>query len=122
MKHVLSSVISITSCIGEILSNPELYFQSRWMGRALWLAVKNSTLRWPMGQGGDYGIFLLNWLRVRYESEDKLDPLKTFYPENIRPLKLKANGSILDFIDLFRACQYSIRKLTVANTRKKSLL
>ena len=41
---------------------------------------------------------LWSWLKLKYESAAKLDPLMRFYGEKIRSLKLKSGGSIGDFI------------------------
>ena len=49
-----------------------------------------------------YEFLLWSWIKVRYESESKLDPLKSFYGENIRSLKLKAGGLLVNYIDRFQ--------------------
>ena len=42
------------------------------------------------------------WLKIKYESAAKLDPLRLYYAKKIRSLKLRANGSIHNYIDRFQ--------------------
>ena len=53
------------------------------------MAVNNLSLRWKMHKGNKYGVDLWSWLKVKYESAARLDPLKRFYGEKTRSLKLK---------------------------------
>ena len=38
------------------------------------------------------------WLKIKYESAAKLDPLRLYYAEKTRLLKLRANGILHDYI------------------------
>ena len=51
-----------------------------------------------MHEGNKKGVDLWYWLKIRYESAVKLDPLRRFYAEKIRLLKLKSDGSLGDYI------------------------
>ena len=42
------------------------------------------------------------WLKIKYESAAKLDPLRRFYGEKIRSLKLKFGGSLGNYIKRFQ--------------------
>ena len=48
------------------------------------------------------GVELLLWMKIKYESAAKLDPLRVFYADKIRSLKLKSNGSLHNYIDCFQ--------------------
>ena len=50
-------------------------------------------------KGNMDGIRSCYWIKVRYDSTSKLDPLRYFYGENIRLLKLKAGGSLVEYIE-----------------------
>ena len=67
-----------------------------------WDVVNNSPLRWTMHEGSMNGICLWSWIKVIYESADKLDPLKILYAENIMSLKLKASELIIEYIEQFQ--------------------
>ena len=41
------------------------------------------------------------WLKVRYESAAKLEPLKRLCRENIIFLRLKVGGLLFEYIDFF---------------------
>ena len=69
-----------------------LYFQPAWIGKVLDMEVNKLPFRWPMHEGNTGGTCLWSWLKAIYESTAKLDPLRRFYGENIRSLKLKAGG------------------------------
>ena len=56
-------------------------------------------MRWPRHEGEKDGVDLWLWLKVKYESADISDPLRIYYAEKIRPLKLRANGSLHNYID-----------------------
>ena len=45
------------------------------MRAVLKMEVNNSLFRWPMYEGNKDDVDLWSWLKVRYESADKLDPL-----------------------------------------------
>ena len=66
------------------------------------MAVNNCPLRWPMHEGGTCGVALLLWMKVRYESEAKIDPLNSYYHDKLGGLKLCVNGSLHDYIDRFQ--------------------
>ena len=38
-------------------------------------------------------------MKIKYESEAKIDTLKQFYQDRLRSLKLRVNGSLQDYID-----------------------
>ena len=42
------------------------------------------------------------WIKVKYESAALLDALRIYYAEKIRSLKLRANGSLHNYIDQFQ--------------------
>ena len=48
------------------------------------------------------GVELLLWMKIKYESAAKLDPLRVFYADNTGSLKLRANCSLHDYIDRFQ--------------------
>ena len=52
-----------------------------------------------MREGEKDSVDLWLWLKVKYESESILDPLRIYYAEKIRLLKLRANGSLHNYID-----------------------
>ena len=79
-----------------------LFFQSMWLGRVLCIAVNNFPLRWPMNEGENDGVSLLLLLKIKYESEAKIDPLRQFYSDKLRSLKVCVNGSLHDYIDRFQ--------------------
>ena len=60
------------------------------------MAVNKLSLRWPIHEGNMDRIRLWSWLKVRYESDTILDPLKMLYRDNIRSFKLKADGFLVD--------------------------
>ena len=45
------------------------------------------------------------WLKIKYESAAKLDPLRLYYAEKIMSLKLRSNGSTQDYIDQFQGLE-----------------
>ena len=45
------------------------------------------------------GIRLWVWLKVRYKSTDKLEPLCSLYKEDMRLLNLKFNELLVSFVD-----------------------
>ena len=69
-----------TLASGGVGSNtpPHLYFQYAWLGMVLKMVVNNFLLRWTIHEGNMDGIRLWSWLKVRYESMAKLDPLRGF--------------------------------------------
>ena len=58
-----------------------------------------------MNQGDKDGVDLWSWLKVKYESAAKLDPLRHFYWEKIRLLKLKSGGSLGNYIKRFHGME-----------------
>ena len=94
-------VLSILSGAGFGSTSTKLFFQSILLGRVLQLLVNNTILRWLMGKGVMDAIRLWGWMKVRYDSDVKLEPLKLFYEYNMGSLKLKVNGSFVGFFDLF---------------------
>ena len=55
-----------------------------------------------MHKGEKDGVSLLLWLKIKYVSEAKIDPLRQFYSDKLRSLKLRVNGSLHDYIDRFQ--------------------
>ena len=55
-----------------------------------------------MHEGEKDGVDLLLWMKIKYESEAKIDPLKKFYQDRLRSLKLRVNGSLHDYIDILQ--------------------
>ena len=58
-----------------------------------------------MHEGEKDGVDLWLWLKIKYESAAKLDPLRLYYAEKIRSLKLRSNGSTQDYIDRFQGLE-----------------
>ena len=52
-----------------------------------------------MHEGEKDGVSLLLWMKIKYDYEAKIDPLKQFYSGKLRSLKLRVNGSLQDYID-----------------------
>ena len=104
IKYGLLQFLSLASVRGKSITPipTHLYFQSVWLEAVLKLALNISLLRWPMHEGDKYGVNLWSWLKVRYESAANLDPLRQFYGDNIRLLKLKSGGSLGDYIERFQ--------------------
>ena len=48
------------------------------------------------------GVDMWLWLKVKYESAAISDPLRIYYADKIRSLKLGANGSLHNYIDRFQ--------------------
>ena len=44
---------------------------------------------------------LWSWIKIKYDSAAKLDPLRIFYGEKSRPLKFKSGGLLSDYIEQF---------------------
>ena len=57
------------------------------------------------------GIRLWSWLKVRYESSAKLDPLRRLYRDNIWSLKLKASGLLVYYINRFQGLEILWREI-----------
>ena len=55
-----------------------LLFQSMWLGVVLNIVVNNCPLRWPMHEGDKDGVALLLWMKIKYKSAAKLDPLRIY--------------------------------------------
>ena len=75
------------------------------------MAVNNSSLRCPIHEGITDGIRLWSWLKVRYESAAKLDPLRQLYGNKIRLLNLKSGGSLFEYIDHFQGLSIIWREI-----------
>ena len=78
IKHGFRELFFLAKADAEAL--PErFFFQSLWLGWVLSMAVNNCPLLWPMHEGGTCGVALLLWMKVKYESEAKIDPLNSYY-------------------------------------------
>ena len=55
-----------------------------------------------MHEGEKDGVDLCLWMSIKHDSAAKLYPLRIFYAERIRSLKLSYNGSLHDYIDRFQ--------------------
>ena len=75
------------------------------------MAVNNSSLSRTMHEGNKDGVDLWSWTKVRYESAAKLDPLRRFYGDKIRSLKLKYSGSLGDYIKRFQGLEVLWREI-----------
>ena len=75
------------------------------------MAVNNSPLRWPIHEREKDGVGLWSWLKIKHESAAKLDPLRRFYGEKIRLLKLKSGGSLGNYIEQFQGLAILWRKI-----------
>ena len=52
-----------------------------------------------MNEGEKYGVNLWLWIKIKDESADKLNPLRIYYEEKIRSIKLRYNVIPHDYID-----------------------
>ena len=73
-----------------------------WLVGMQKIAVNKFRLKWPMHEHNKDGVALLLWMKIKYESAAKLDPLRIYYLDKMRLLKLRANGSLHDYIDCFQ--------------------
>ena len=105
MNHGTLMVISTTSGAGVGETLTKLFFRLIWLGRVMQLPVNNTILRWPMGKGGDDGISIWGWMKVRYDSVVKLQPLYKLYMEKIISLRLKSNGLLVIIIEQFQGLE-----------------
>ena len=65
-----------------------------------------------------YGISLWGWMKVRYQSAAKLEPLCHFYVNKSRLIKLKVNGLLVGLVEWFQG--FSIIQLeTDSNTESE---
>ena len=80
-KGGLLSLISTTSGTGGGENPTKLFLQEFYLGKVLELTVNNMTLWWIMGRGVKDGISLWGWLKVRYETAAKLEPLCNLFRE-----------------------------------------
>ena len=55
-----------------------------------------------MHEGEKDGVDLWLWLKIKYDSADKLDPLRLYYAEKVRSINLRSNGSLHDYIGQFQ--------------------
>ena len=78
MKQGLLALLPTMYGIITRESPPNLFFQSNCLGRVLYMSVNNTTLRWPMLDRGVDRIRLWYWMKVRYYSTAKLEPLNFF--------------------------------------------
>ena len=101
IKHGLQDIF-LCAKAGAPAMTEQLFFQSMWLGRVLCIAVNNFSLRWTMHEGEKDGVSLLLWLKIGYESEAKIDPLRQFYSDKLRSPKLRVNGSLHDYIVRFQ--------------------
>ena len=101
IKHGLQELFLCAKVDAPALTE-HLFFQSMWLGSILCIAVNNFPLRWLMHEGEKCGVALLLWMKIKYESEAKIDTLKQFYQDRLRSLKLRVNGSLRDYIDRFQ--------------------
>ena len=67
-----------------------------------------------MHEGDKDGVESLLWMKIKYESAAKLDPLRFFYADKIRLLKICANGSLHDYIDRFQGLAILLREIKPA--------
>ena len=75
------------------------------------MAVNKLSLRWPIYEGNKDGMDLWSWIKFRYENAAKLDPLRRFYGDKIRQLKLKYDGSLGDYIKQFQGLEILWREI-----------
>ena len=102
INYCLQELLSYTFPDGYGVLPSNLSLQSSWLGLVLKTSVNNSPLRWQMHEGEKDGVDLWLWIKVKYESADISDPLRIYYAEKIRSLKLRANGSLHNYIDRFQ--------------------
>ena len=77
IKHGIRELLLCAKADAPALKE-QLFFQSMWLGRVLKIAANNCPLRWPMHEGDKDDVSLLLWLKIKYESEAKIDPLRQF--------------------------------------------
>ena len=100
IKHGLREIL-LCARVGASDRPERLFFQSMWLGGVLKIVVNNCLLRWPMDEGDKDDVALLLWMKIKYESTAKLDPLRIYYSDKMRSLKLRVNESLHDYIDRF---------------------
>ena len=105
IKYGIQKLLSHVLPGGSGVLPPHLYLQSYYLGEVLKMAVNNFPLRWTMHEGEEYGVNLWFWIKIKYESVAKLDPLRLYYAEKIRSLKLTANASLHNYIDWFQGLE-----------------
>ena len=66
---------------------------------------------WPMHEGEKDGVSLLLWMKIKYKSETNIDPLKQLYSDKLRSLKIRVNGSLHDYIDIFQVLAILYREI-----------
>ena len=76
LKRGLLSVLSNFSSEEFGKTYPKLFLQAIWIMRIMRMYVNKKTLHWLMRQGGMDGTSIWYCMKVRYESVDKLQPLK----------------------------------------------
>ena len=54
---------------------------------------------------------LWSWIKVRYDSSAKLYPIRRFYGDKIRSLKLKYGVSLVNYINLFQVLAVMWREI-----------
>ena len=86
------------------------------------MAVINCPLCWPMHEGGKCGVSLLLWMKIKYESEAKIDPLNSYYHDKLRSLKLRVNGSLHDYIDKFQGLAILWREINLSIQAEEKLV
>ena len=58
-----------------------------------------------MYEGDKDGVDLWSWLKIKYDSAAKLDPLRRFYGEKTRSIKLKFGEFLGDYTERFQGLE-----------------
>ena len=121
IKHGLQELFFCAKAdVGDL---PEhLFFLSMCLGRFLCMAANNCPLRWPMHKGGKCGVSLLLWMKIKYESEAKIDPLNSYYHDKLWALKLRVNGILHDYIDKFQGLAILLREINPSIQAEEKLV
>ena len=80
-KYGLLSVVSTMYGTGGGETPTKQFFQEVYLGNVLQLSVNNTILWCPMRKEVMDGIIIWGWLKVRYETAAKLEPLCNLFRE-----------------------------------------
>ena len=61
-------------------------------------------------------------MKIKYESEAKIDPLNSYYHDKLRSLKLRVNGSLHDYIDKFQGLAILWREINPSIQAEEKLV
>ena len=61
-------------------------------------------------------------MKIKYESEAKIDPLNSYYHDKLRSLKLRVHGSLHDYIDKFQGLAILWREINPSIQAEEKLV